>query len=275
MLAAQTAASARDLLAALPRPLGFVPTMGALHAGHAALVAAARSQCASVAVSIFVNPLQFGPGEDFERYPRALDADRALLENAGADVLFAPTVEEMYPSGFSTRVDPGAIGARYEGAQRAGHFVGVATVVTKLLNVVRPDALYVGQKDAQQAAMLRHVVRDLALGVRVETLPTVREPDGLARSSRNAYLSEREREAAPLLYRALCALRDAFAAGESKARATQLAREMLGASAQWDYADVVDGDTFDALERNAPRALAIGAARFGSTRLLDNVWVSQ
>lgn len=275
MLAAQTAASARDLLAGLPRPLGFVPTMGALHAGHVALVEAARARCASVAASIFVNPLQFGPNEDFERYPRAFDADRALLEAAGTDLLFAPTAQEMYPPDFSTRVDPGAIGARYEGAQRAGHFVGVATVVTKLLNVVRPDVLYVGQKDAQQAAVLRHVVRDLALDVRVETLPTVRESDGLARSSRNAYLSEREREAAPLLYRALCALRDAFAAGETKERAMQLARETVGTAARWDYADVVNGDTFEPLERNAPRALVVGAARFGSTRLLDNVWVSQ
>jgi pantoate--beta-alanine ligase len=275
MLAAQTAASARDLLAGLPRPLGFVPTMGALHAGHAALVEAARANCASVAASIFVNPLQFGPNEDFERYPRAFDADRALLEAAGVDVLFAPTVQEMYPPGFSTRVDPGAIGARYEGAQRAGHFVGVATVVTKLLDVVRPDVLYVGQKDAQQAAVLRHVVRDLAHDVRVETLPTVRESDGLARSSRNAYLSEREREAAPRLHRALCAVSDAFADGESKERATRRAREMLGASAQWDYVDVVHGDTFEPLERNAPRALVVGAARFGSTRLLDNVWVRQ
>ncbi len=275
MLAAQTAASARDLLAALSRPLGFVPTMGALHAGHMALVETARARCASVAVSIFVNPLQFGPSEDFERYPRSLDADRKLLDAAGTDVLFAPTVEEMFPLGFSTRVDPGAVGASYEGAQRAGHFVGVATVVTKLLHVVRPDVLYIGQKDAQQAAMLRHVVRDLALDVRVETLPTVRESDGLARSSRNAYLNERERDAAPLLYRALCALRDALAAGELKERATQHAREILGAPGQWDYVDVVDGDTFEPLERNAPRALVIGAARFGTTRLLDNVWVSR
>lgn len=275
MLAAQTAASARDLLAALSRPLGFVPTMGALHAGHTALVETARARCASVAVSIFVNPLQFGPSEDFERYPRSLDADRKLLDAAGTDVLFAPTVEEMFPLGFSTRVDPGAVGASYEGAQRAGHFVGVATVVTKLLHVVRPDVLYIGQKDAQQAAMLRHVVRDLALDVRVETLPTVRESDGLARSSRNAYLNERERDAAPLLYRALCALRDALAAGELKERATQHAREILGAPGQWDYVDVVDGDTFEPLERNAPRALVIGAARFGTTRLLDNVWVSR
>lgn len=275
MLAAQTAASARDLLAGLPRPLGFVPTMGALHAGHMALVETARARCAAVAVSIFVNPLQFGPSEDFARYPRALDADRTLLEGAGVDLLFAPAAEEMYPPGFSTHVDPGAIGEKYEGARRPGHFNGVATVVTKLLHVVRPDVLYVGQKDAQQAAVLGRVVRDLAFDVRVETLPTVRESDGLARSSRNAYLNEREREAAPSLHRALCALREAFAAGESKERARQLARETLGAPAQWEYVDVVDADTFEPLDHDAPKALVIGAARFGRTRLLDNVWVSQ
>lgn len=274
MLAAQTVASARELAAALPRPLGFVPTMGALHAGHLALVEAAGAQCASAAVSIFVNPLQFGPDEDLVRYPRAIGADRALLEGAGVDLLFVPTLHDIYPPEFSSRVDPGAVGVPFEGAWRPGHFVGVATVVVKLLHVLRPDVLFVGQKDAQQAAVLRRVVADLAFDARVETVPTVRESDGLARSSRNAYLSEREREQAPSLHHALCALRDAFAGGESKTKATARARETMSPMAQLEYLDVVDGDTFEPLDRAAPNALAIGAARFGRTRLLDNVWIA-
>lgn len=274
MLTARTAAAVRDAGANLARPLGFVPTMGALHDGHLALVAASRALCASTVASIFVNPLQFGPDEDFERYPRAFEVDRELLESAGVDLLFAPNAGEMYPPNFSTHVDPGAVGAQFEGALRPGHFAGVATVVVKLLQVIRPDVLFLGQKDAQQAAVMRRVLCDLSSDVRVQTVPTVREPDGLARSSRNAYLDERERAAAPSLHRALCELRDAIAAGEPKASAVRRARERLDASARWDYLDVVDGDAFVPLDAAAPGALVVGAARFGRTRLLDNVPVS-
>lgn len=190
-------AQTRAIVLALPRPIGFVPTMGALHAGHLALVASARATCASVVVSIFVNPLQFGESEDFARYPRELSADRALLEAANVDLVFAPDVTAMYPPGFSTYVDVGELGVRFEGAIRPTHFRGVATVVTKLLAIVQPDRLYLGQKDAQQTAVLRRVVRDLALPVTVEVVPTQRAADGLALSSRNTYLSERERAEAP------------------------------------------------------------------------------
>ncbi len=185
--------AARAAIAGLPRPVGFVPTMGALHAGHLRLVERCNDRCASSVVSVFVNPAQFGPGEDFDRYPRDEAGDRAELEAARVTLLFMPSVAAMYPQGASTTIDVGAIAQRYEGAARPNHFRGVVTVVAKLLHIVAPDVLYVGQKDAQQAAVLAKLLRDLDFGVRLDVIPTVREPDGLALSSRNAYLNEEER----------------------------------------------------------------------------------
>jgi pantoate--beta-alanine ligase len=262
-------------LAALARPLGFVPTMGALHAGHLRLVEAARTQCASVSSSVFVNPTQFGPLEDFERYPRDYDGDRAKLEAAGVDLLFAPGVEAMYPPGFSTTVDPGEIGARYEGAIRPTHFRGVTTVVSKLLNIVQPDVLFLGQKDAQQTAVLRKLVRDLDFNTRVEIVPTVRESDGLALSSRNVYLSAELRAAAPSLHRALKAMLEDLQEGKNAKAARERAWKMLDPLGTWDYLDLVDMNSFAPLSRLEPPAFVIGAARFGATRLLDNLMVHE
>jgi pantoate--beta-alanine ligase len=267
-------AQTRDLLAALPRPLGFVPTMGALHAGHIALVDRARARCASVVVSLFVNPLQFGINEDLAKYPRDLEGDRERLARAGIDVLFAPDEATMYPPGFSTTVDTGAIGTSYEGAIRPSHFGGVTTVVAKLLNIVAPDTLFLGQKDAQQTAVLRKMIRELAFATEVEIVATQRETDGLALSSRNAYLSPAQRAAAPSLHRALGALRDALTSGASKDEALARARAVLDPLARADYFDIVDADTFEPLESQRAPAFVIGAARFGSTRLLDNLWIS-
>lgn len=265
--------AARDGLAALPRPLGFVPTMGALHAGHLQLVEAARTQCKSVASSVFVNPTQFGPLEDFERYPRDDEGDRDKLQRAGVDLLFAPDVQTMYPPGFSTTVDVGEIGTRYEGAIRPTHFRGVTTVVSKLLNVVQPDVLFLGQKDAQQTAVLRKLVRDLDFDVRVQIVPTVREPDGLALSSRNVYLSPELRAAAPSLHRALQTLLADLREGNDARSARERAWKMLDPHGTWDYLDLVDMNTFAPLQRLQPPAFIIGAARFGATRLLDNLLV--
>jgi pantoate--beta-alanine ligase len=266
-------APARDALAALPRPLGFVPTMGALHAGHLRLVETARQECASVASSVFVNPTQFGPLEDFERYPRDYEGDRRKLESCGVDMLFAPDVEAMYPPGFSTSVDVGDIGTRFEGAIRPTHFRGVTTVVSKLLNVIRPDVLYLGQKDAQQTAVLRKLVRDLDFPVRVQIVPTVREADGLALSSRNVYLSPEQRAAAPSLHRALQAMLSDLRAGKDARIARERAWSLLDPIAVWDYLDLVDMNTFGSLQRLKVPAFVIGAARFGGTRLLDNLLV--
>jgi pantoate--beta-alanine ligase len=274
MQTAATVAQARALFEVLPRPLGFVPTMGALHDGHLELVRAARRSCASVGASVFVNPLQFAPTEDLARYPRDLEGDGRKLAATGVDVLLAPSVEAIYPPGFTTYVDVGPLGTTFEGAIRPEHFRGVATVVAKLLHIVRPDALYLGQKDAQQTAVLRKMVRDLEWPVRVEIVPTVRESDGLAMSSRNAYLDAAQREQAPTLHRALVAMHSALASGESKNRAVEAARNTLSALATPDYFDLVDADTFEPLESLRPPAFIIGAARFGATRLLDNILVS-
>jgi pantoate--beta-alanine ligase len=270
---ASTISQARAFFDVLPRPLGFVPTMGALHDGHLALVHRARAESVAVAASVFVNPLQFAPEEDLGRYPRDLEGDRAKLAQAGVDVLFIPSPLAMYPPGFSTWVDAGAVGQLYEGTIRPTHFRGVATVVCKLLNIVRPDALYLGQKDAQQTAVLRRMVADLEIPVRVEIVPTLRETDGLAMSSRNAYLSPEEREAAPSLHHALQAVRLAMASGRSKADAIAAGRTRLHPIGELDYLDVVDATTFTPIDTLSPPAFVIGAARFGSTRLLDNLWI--
>jgi pantoate--beta-alanine ligase len=228
--------------------IGLVPTMGAFHAGHLALIRAAREECETVVVSVFVNPAQFTAGEDFERYPRDEARDAALAEEAGVDVLFAPTVGELYPPGYQTWVEVDQLGAILEGVHRPGHFRGVATVCCKLFNVVRPDRAYFGQKDAQQIAVVRRMVRDLNVDVEIRGVPTVRDPDGLALSSRNVYLSPEEREQALTLPRAL-ATRD-----------PEQARALLD-GLDVDYLEVADFE---------PRVLA-AAIRVGNTRLIDNV----
>ncbi len=265
-------ASLAAIRAALPGPVGLVPTMGALHGGHVALIERARAECASVVVSIFVNPTQFGPGEDYERYPRDLEADLRTCAAHGVDLVFAPDVPTIYPPGHSTTVDVGPLGTVLEGAARPGHFRGVATVVTILLDLVRPDLAYFGQKDGQQVVVVGRVVRDLALAVRLVVVPTVREPDGLALSSRNAYLSAAERAAAPVLYRALRAAVDDYARGERDAeRLRARMREVLAAEplARPDYVSVADRETLEELAAVDRGALLSLAVRFPSARLID------
>ena len=258
--------------AALPGPVGLVPTMGALHAGHRALIERARRECASVVVSIFVNPTQFGPGEDYERYPRALEADLRACKASGVDVVFAPDVATIYPAGFSTSVDPGPLGTVLEGAARPGHFRGVATVVTVLFGLTRPDRAYFGQKDGQQAVVVDRVVRDLALPVELVVVPTVRDVDGLALSSRNAYLGAEERRAAPVLYRALRAAAEDHARGErdgGRLRARMQAVLATEPLARPDYVSVADGRTLEELDVVSGPALLSLAVRFPSARLID------
>ncbi|MGX5695739.1 pantoate--beta-alanine ligase [Agromyces soli] len=252
--------------------VAFVPTMGALHDGHLALVRRARELGELVVVSIFVNPLQFGPSEDLDRYPRTLDADVAALAGEGVELVFAPAVSEMYPAGpSSTRVVAGAVGALYEGASRPGHFDGMLTVVAKLLNIVAPDVAVFGQKDAQQVFLVRRMVRDLDLPLAIEVVPTVRERDGLALSSRNRFLGETERRTALVLSEALQAAADASADGVDEALAEAVAAFGDHDGAELDYFVIVDPETFlpVAADASGP-ALALVAARVGATRLIDN-----
>jgi pantoate--beta-alanine ligase len=270
----RTVTQARVLFGAAPRPLGFVPTMGALHGGHLELVRRARRQSAAVGASIFVNPLQFGANEDLATYPHDEAGDRAKLSEAGVDLLFAPEPAAMYPPDFTTYVDVGQLGTVLEGAQRPQHFRGVTTVIAKLLNIVQPDVLFLGQKDAQQAAILRKMIDDLNVPVEVQLVPTVREPDGLAMSSRNQHLDAERRAQAPTLYSALVAMRDALQAGDSKRDAIAAGAAALSPAATLDYLELVDTDTFVPLERLQTPAFILGAARFGSTRLIDNLWLT-
>jgi len=270
---AVTVARARALFGALPHPLGFVPTMGALHDGHLALIRRARARCVAVAASIFVNPLQFGANEDLASYPRDLERDREKLAAAGVDALFAPNAATMYPPDFTTHVDVGRLGEVFEGALRPGHFRGVATVIAKLLNVVRPDLLVLGQKDAQQSVVVRKMIADLNFQVELELEQTVRERDGLAMSSRNRYLDARQRAQAPTLHRALLVMRETLENGRSKSEAIAAGEAALSESAKLDYLDLVDAATFAPLEHLRAPAFLIGAARFGTTRLIDNLWI--
>jgi pantoate--beta-alanine ligase len=226
--------------------------MGGLHDGHRALLRVARADADRVVMSLFVNPTQFGQGEDYTRYPRDADRDRRIAAEEGVDEVYAPTVDDVYPTGFSTSVDVGPLGTVFEGASRPGHFAGVATVVLKLFQRVRPDIAVFGQKDAQQVAVIRRMVRDLDVPVALQIVDTVREPDGLAVSTRNGYLTDAERRRAPSLHRALVARDPALVDGDL------------------DYLAVVDPDTFETVEPR-PGAIVIGAARIGSTRLIDNV----
>jgi pantoate--beta-alanine ligase len=254
--------------------IGLVPTMGALHEGHLSLIARAREQCDRVVVSLFVNPAQFNEHSDLDRYPRRLEHDSNLAAEVGADLLFAPTAEEVYPPGFATAVEVLGITDRLEGAVRgAAHFRGVTTVVTKLLSMAQPDIAYFGQKDAQQVVVVRHLVRDLNLPVRIEVCPTVREPDGLAMSSRNARLSPDERTRALSLYGALSAAAALLAAGErAPAALVNRAREAMAPFAvEPEYLALVDPDTLEPVTRLDAPALLVVAALVGDTRLIDNL----
>jgi len=261
------------------RTIGFVPTMGALHEGHLSLMREARAQCDVLVVSIFVNPTQFGPAEDFEKYPRDLNNDAALLNRENVDYLFAPTVMAIYPPGFSTYVTVEGLSEQLEGASRQGHFRGVATVVAILLNIVRPDVAFFGQKDAQQAAVLKRMVRDLAFDTKVVVLPIVREESGLALSSRNAYLSEEEKRAATVLHYGLSEVASAYEKGERDGgRLLQLVRSAIAAEplARVDYISLNDAETFEPIEHiGARRALLSLAVYLGKTRLIDNMVLGQ
>ncbi|MFH2104470.1 MAG: pantoate--beta-alanine ligase [Chloroflexota bacterium] len=257
----------------LAEPVGFVPTMGYLHAGHLSLVQRARQECASVVVSIFVNPAQFGPNEDLDKYPRNLSRDLEMLAGAGVDLIWTPTAEVMYPSDFQTWVTVEGLSQPLEGTVRPDHFRGVATVVTKLFNAVQPQKAYFGQKDAQQVAVIRRMSRDLNFPVEIIVCPTVREPDGLALSSRNTYLSPDERAAATILFRALSAAEAAFKNGERNADAIRgVMLEILQAEplAQAQYVSCADYDTLDELKMIRGRALLSMAVFLGKTRLIDN-----
>lgn len=254
-------------------PIGIVPTMGALHAGHASLIRAARKACRHVVVTIFVNPTQFGPNEDYAKYPRSFEADCALAEREGADAIFAPAVEELYPAGAATFVEVGGLSERLDGASRPGHFRGVATVVSKLFIASEADLAFFGQKDAAQVAVLRRMVTDLRLGTEIIVCPIVRDADGLALSSRNAYLSPAERAQALTLSRAVRRVEELVGAGERRASAlTAAAREVFAAEQQVrvDYIALVDWATLEPVENVVAGTLFAVAAYVGSTRLIDN-----
>jgi pantoate--beta-alanine ligase len=257
------------------KSIGFVPTMGALHDGHLSLMRAARDQCDVVIASIFVNPTQFGPNEDFAKYPRALKSDSALLTKENVDLLFAPSTEEIYPAGATTFVEVEGVSGRLDGKSRPGHFRGVATVVSKLFNIVQPDAAFFGQKDAAQCAVIKKMVRDLRIPVEIVVCPIVREADGLAMSSRNAYLSSAERRQALVLHRALVQVEAAYGRGErSLGPLRHIARHSIAQEPEVvvDYIEIVDPET---LEPAGPQLtggeLVAVAAKVGSTRLIDNI----
>ena len=257
------------------KPIGLVPTMGALHAGHLSLVDRARADNLTVAVSIFVNPAQFGDNDDLEKYPRDLEGDLELLRRHGVDLVYTPTVDEVYPEGFDTWVDVGPLAGKLEGLHRPGHFRGVATVVSKLFNVTRPDRAYFGQKDGQQTLVVLKLAKDLEMGVEVVVMPTIREPDGLALSSRNVQLSPEQRQAAPVLYQALCRAYRLWMDGERRGDALrEAAREELQAEPRVDaidYVSVAGMETLDELEQIEGRAMVSAAVHMGAVRLIDNI----
>lgn len=267
-------AELRAQLTSTAGKVGFVPTMGALHEGHLSLIRAARAECDVVVVSIFVNPLQFGPREDLGAYPRDETRDAALASREGTDVLFLPSVDEMYPPGRATTVSVGPIGEVLEGADRPGHFDGVATVVAKLFNLVAPDIAYFGQKDAQQVAVVRKVIRDLSFDIELVVGPTVREPDGLALSSRNVYLSPDERRRAAAIYRALGIGAEALGREDFGVAEKKMWELLVAEGLEPSYAQVVDPSTFGPPTEDGPVLLAI-AARVGTTRLIDNLLVAR
>jgi pantoate--beta-alanine ligase len=258
------------------RIVGFVPTMGALHAGHTSLIERAKRDCSPVIASLFVNPKQFGPNEDFAKYPRTFESDREKLEQAGVDALFAPEPAEIYPKDFSTYVSVEGLSERLEGRSRPGHFRGVATVVMKLLQIVQPNFAYFGRKDAQQARIIAQAARDLNLDSEIVVCPIVRETDGLAMSSRNAYLSGDERKAASVLHRALDAARKELASGVRDALQLQTVLQgMLSAErlATVDYVEIVDAESFEPVVRVSSACYVLLAVFIGKTRLIDNLYV--
>ena len=269
----ETVDAFRAACAAARRPLGLVPTMGALHAGHRSLLDRARSDNSTVAASIFVNPTQFGPAEDFSTYPRDQVSDLAVMEGTGVDLLFTPSVEEIYPEGFDTSIDVGRIAKRLEGEHRPGHLLGVATVVCKLLSIARPDRAYFGQKDAQQSLVIKRLNVDLNLGAQIVVCPTIREADGLALSSRNKHLGQMEREAATVLYRSLKLAEDL---GTSDAREIRrrmhdlIDTEPLSTA---DYVSVADAETLEELDVVDRPTLVSVAVHVGETRLIDNILI--
>lgn len=254
--------------------LGFVPTMGALHEGHLSLVREARASCDVVAVSIFVNPTQFGPTEDLAKYPRTFERDRDLLEKEDVALLFAPSVEEMYPEGAVTWVNVEGLNDKLDGRSRPGHFRGVTTVVAKMLHVIEPDAAFFGQKDAAQVAIIRRMVRDLNFAVEIVACPIVREPDGLAMSSRNAYLDVQQRKQALVLRRSLMQVKKLWDAGERAAdKLLSAGREEIAGekSVRLDYLEIADADSLEPVESVVRGALVVVAAFVGTTRLIDNI----
>ena len=264
----------KQLRQQLAEPVGFVPTMGYLHQGHLALVKRARAENWWVVVSIFVNPTQFGPREDFKSYPRDSQRDLARLEKEGTDIVFMPSADEMYPAQFNSWVEVEKVTERLEGAARPGHFRGVTTVVAKLFNIVQPAKAYFGQKDAQQTIVIRKMVADLNMNLEIVTVPTVREPDGLAMSSRNTYLNPEQRKAAVVLYQALSLAQQLWSQGERDAQ--HLRQEMTALIqkqplATIDYVSLADAETLDELDKVSPPALASLAVKIGSTRLIDNI----
>ena len=265
---------ARKIRREQDKTIGLVPTMGALHEGHLSLVREARRMCDVVIVSVFVNPAQFGPGEDYERYPRDLTKDTALLTDYNVDYIFAPTVEEMYPKGFSTYVTVEGLSEQLEGGSRPGHFRGVATVVTVLLNTTMPDFAFFGQKDAQQALIIRRLVKDLAFDTEIVVLPTVREDSGLAISSRNLYLTPDEQAAATVIHRALTQAKTAYKDGErSASKMAEIVRSTIDSEprARLDYLTVADAETMEKLDKLDERPVLIAVAAYiGKTRLIDN-----
>ncbi|GIW08258.1 MAG: pantothenate synthetase [Dehalococcoidia bacterium] len=273
MIVARSRAELNTALDGAPRPIGVVPTMGALHEGHLALIRRARAENATALVTIFVNPTQFLPHEDFSRYPRPIERDLALCEQSAVDIVFTPPVEEMYPPGFATTVVVQGPSRRWEGEHRPGHFNGVATVVARLLNLTRADRAYFGEKDYQQLQVVRRLVADLALPVDIVSCETVRDPDGLALSSRNVYLSEEQREQALALSRALRTAAGLAEAGERDIPTLEAAmREVVErAGLEIDYLVVVDPETLEPLQRLEGAARALGAVRLGTVRLIDNL----
>jgi len=276
MKGVETVAEMKQVRAGLAGTLGFVPTMGYLHEGHLFLARRARQENSVCAVSIFVNPTQFGPKEDFARYPRDIPRDLSLLEKEGVDIVFMPTPAGIYPPGFDAWVEVGTVTTKLEGAARPGHFRGVATVVAKLFNIVQPTKAYFGQKDAQQVVVVKKMVADLDMPLEIVVVPTVREADGLAMSSRNGYLTPEERRQAPVLYQSLVLARELYTGGERsaavvRARMSELIRQQP--RAEIDYISIADGRSLDELETVRPPAVGSLAVRFGRTRLIDNILV--
>jgi len=254
--------------------VGLVPTMGFLHEGHLALARQAKSENTVAVATIFVNPTQFGPGEDFKSYPRDLDRDLALLKQAGTDIVFVPSDKEMYPGGYDTWVEVRGITAKLEGKSRPTHFQGVTTVCNKLFNIIEPDRAYFGQKDAQQAIVIQRMVADLNMNLDIVVCPTIRESDGLAMSSRNTYLTAEERPSAVVLYKSLCLAKDMYEKGERDAAAIKQAMNSLisgVAAAKIDYISIADTSTLDEVEKIRGRVLVSLAVRLGKPRLIDNI----